>query len=208
MKSLDNSDRDKKKTRLAGSAGPGTDGSGSAQARPSIKARDLMSTTFMRIGGGHSLRETIGILFEPAGPIQTQAPPDVARTLVVVEPDGTFSGLLTPRYLMLALFRGWQPDEAVLKDDQRLSDILLTRGSERLKMSVAEAMNREAPVIHPDDGMLKMLKLAGEKRLECLPVVNPENGNAIGIVSMNTLFRALADISLTAETEGIRLDDG
>ncbi len=123
--------------------------------------------------------------------------------LIVVNGDGTFAGVLTPMALYRALLR-----KVRLNDIPALgNDPFLEKMREQLNMPVSEAMVREVPRAYPDDGLCSLMRInidRCEPRIEFTPVL--ENDSVIGIVYVTEIFHAAASLTLTPDTEGIRLD--
>jgi CBS domain-containing protein len=155
-----------------------------------IVARDLMKRVFLRLGAGHTLNEALGILLDPQN--REKGP----RILIVLNPDGGFAGTLTTRYLLKALLPVWVTDEGEAADTAAFEQRLLLAMRDKLGMRVGEAINRNIPVVGPDERLPKIVKIMQERRLDCLPVI--ENDRVIGVIHITDLFNAAAGLALSS----------
>jgi CBS domain-containing protein len=166
-----------------------------------IAARDLMTLTFLRLGSGHTLREALGILLDP------QAPESAPRVLIVLNPDGTFAGTLSTRFLLRALVPEWveREDESPeketpggnpLEEEADYGKRLLHSMQERLNLKVGQAMNPDVPTVGPGECLPRLIELIHTKRLDCLPVL--DNGRVVGVVYVADIFNAAAQLALQA----------
>lgn len=71
------------------------------------------------------------------------------------------------------------------------------------KLTVAEIMSREVIIAHPEMTIENAVRLAQEKRVGCLPVV--ENGQVVGILTTNDFFYFLINPILGIGEKGSRL---
>lgn len=179
-------------------------------------ARDLMTLTFLRLGSGHTLREALGILLDP------QAPESAPRVLIVLNPDGTFAGTLSTRFLLRALVPEWveredvSPEEGAPgrgmygkgtsgnkplgttppEEEADYGERLLHSMQERLNIKVGQAMNPHVPTVAPGECLPRLIELIHTKRLDCLPVL--DNGRVVGVVYVASIFNAAAQLALQA----------
>ena len=123
-----------------------------------------MSTSFRSLPADRALREAICILLDMR--TETKGTPN----LVVTETDGSFAGLLTPRSLLQALLKSWQPDESLRRDEAWLAHSLLQLVRGRLDTAIGELMIRDLPRAQPGDRLLRLVELISDRRLECVPV--------------------------------------
>ena len=158
-----------------------------------VTAQDLMKPTFMRLGAVHTLREAMGILLEP------QARHNEPRTLIILNPDGSFAGLLTTRHLLKALLEEWAADHGDAPNDERLEQELPVVLEKRLTLHVTEAMHRDAPVVSPQERLPRLMELMRDKRLDCVPVV--EKDHVVGVVYLSDVFNAAAQLALAGQSD-------
>jgi CBS domain-containing protein len=158
-----------------------------------IVARDLLKGSFLRLGAGHTLREALGILLDP----QTQR--EAPRTLIVLNPDGSFAGLLTTRALLRALAPEWIFDDAAGANPSGIETRLLATIPARLDVTVGEAMIRDVPAVRPDDRLPQLIGYLTGRRLECLPVI--ENDRVLGVIHLTDVFNAAGGLALAAQSD-------
>jgi predicted transcriptional regulator len=157
-----------------------------------ICARDLMKTSFLRVGTNHTLREALAILLSPSS--RNEGP----RIFVILKPDGTFAGTLSLRYLLKALVPDWAFDDVELTDPKAFEEKLLAAMPERLDRTVSEAMKQDQSFATPPDRLPKLIQLMQSRELHCLPVL--EKDRVAGILYLNDVFRAAAHLALTAQS--------
>jgi CBS domain-containing protein len=157
-----------------------------------LTARALMRVSFLRLGSQHTLREALGILLDP------QARREDPKVLIILNGDGSFAGLLSPKDLLRAALpdsaHGPEPS-ARPTGDQNL--LVLLR--DKLSCPVSQAMNREVPVASPDDRLPRLIERMYPQRLECIPVV--EKGRILGLVHLTDVFNEAARLALASHTE-------
>jgi CBS domain-containing protein len=158
-----------------------------------IRARDLMRSSFLRLGAGHTLREALSILLDH------QAREEGPRVLIVLSPDAGFAGMLTTRYMLRALVPDWVREETDFEDNLAFEKRLLDSMEEKLEMRVTEAMNRDVPTATPEDRLPRLIERMQDKRLDCLPVV--EHGRVVGVIYLTDVFNAAARLALAAQTD-------
>ncbi|NQU44389.1 CBS domain-containing protein [bacterium] len=154
-------------------------------------ARDLMKLSFLRLGAGHTLHEALGILLDP------QAREHGPRVLIVLNPDGSFAGVLTTRYLLKALLPEWVSNENEQADSADFEQRLLAAIQDKLNLRVADAMNRDVPVASPQDRLPHLIDLMQERRLDSIPVL--DEGRVIGVIHITDVFNAAARLALSAQ---------
>lgn len=71
------------------------------------------------------------------------------------------------------------------------------------KLTVAEIMSKEVTIVNPEMTVENAVRLAQEKRVGCLPVV--ENGQVVGILTTNDFFYLLLNPILGIGEKGSRL---
>jgi CBS domain-containing protein len=153
-----------------------------------------MSTSFRSLPADRALREAICILLDMR--TETKGTPN----LVVTETDGSFAGLLTPRSLLQALLKSWQPDESLRRDEAWLAHSLLQLVRGRLDTAIGELMIRDLPRAQPGDRLLRLVELISDRRLECVPVVEDER--PVGVLLQADVFRAAAGLVLAPDEAG------
>lgn len=163
-----------------------------------IVARDLMTRTFEVIGDQSSLEEATERL------LATQGDHEAPNALVVTGAGGEYLGLLTARLLFRSLLSFWMPSRSVIQDPLQLDRELLSVARERAHVRVGDALIRGLPTVQADDRLLTVIAAACEARREFTPVL--ENGKAIGLIPIATVFQRAAALALTPDDEGIRLD--
>lgn len=152
------------------------------------RARDIMLAEFPTIHEEETLGDAIRRLVELA------ADAERPNVLVVVDADGRYEGILTARLLFQSLLGHWMSGSEEHADAQELYEALVSEQSER---KLGDVLLRGLPKAKPADGVLALMELGCEKRLEYLPVV--DNGTAVGIVPISRLFHAVANLTLTPE---------
>jgi len=163
-----------------------------------IVARHLMLENLVEIQADSELHKAMGKL------IELQDDPQIPTALIVIKADGLFEGVLTARLLFKSLLTLWMPGKAVREDVLLLEKELLSVVKERLQLRVQDTLVRGFPVAAPDDRLLTLIELGCDKRMEFIPVI--EDGRAIGLIPIASIFHATANLALTPEDEGIRMD--
>lgn len=151
-------------------------------------ARDVMSTSFLRLSGATPLRQVLPALTPTGNRIPA----------VVVEGDGgELLGVVTPRLLLRALFRGGIPERAP-GEERSAEERLLDRARERLDEPIRSLVSH-VPLAAPADPLVRLLRITKDESVECLLVA--EGGRVAGIVWLPDVFRAAAALALTPGVE-------
>jgi CBS-domain-containing membrane protein len=151
-----------------------------------ITARDIMSTAFVRLPATTPLRDVLP---------QLTARDGAARAVVVEGDGGEVLGLVTPRLLLRALFRGGVPERA--PDEERgAEDRLLDQARERLDDPI-RALASHVPLTASDDPLVRLLRVTKDETVDCFLVSG--GGRVEGLVWVADIFRAAAALSLTPE---------
>jgi len=156
-----------------------------------ITARDLMSLAFLRLGSGHSLREAVSILLNP------EAGAEGRRVLIVLNPDGSFAGTLTTRFMLRALLPEWADSAPESQDGPEFERRLHDAMQEKMELTVADAMNPNVPTVEYGERLPHLIEIMLEKRLDCMPVI--EAGRVVGVVYLTDVFVAAARLALAAQ---------
>lgn len=159
----------------------------------SITAANLMKQDFLRLGAGHSLHEALGILLDP------QAAKGGPRVLIILNPDGSFAGTLTVRYLLKALLPDWLPLEEQSGPPTDFEQRLFTAIQDKLHIKVAEAMHKGVPTASPADRLPTLIALMRDKKLDCLPVLDQDR--VVGVIHISDVFNAAAQLALSVQDE-------
>lgn len=160
-------------------------------------AQDLMTREFETVMVHQLLKDALNQLLTPHSQKQGQT------TLVVTNPDGSYAGLFSSHALLKALLAFWKPGRHALKDKQKLAIELNAVIKDQLDMKVSRVMMRGMPEAGPEGSLGHLLKLMGEDPVECIPVI--ENGKAIGLIYIKSLFGKISQIALTTKHQGINL---
>ncbi len=161
-----------------------------------VLAKDFMIRTFRRIAPDRPLGEAVDLLRDSV------AEEDGARVVAVIDGDGSFLGILTPRSVLGALVRDWRPESGSGGDPTRLEAGLLEAVRARLARPSREGILPDVPGFAPADRLLRLMKGMSDRRLEWAPVV--EEGRILGIIRLRDVFRVAASIALAPETENER----
>lgn len=117
-------------------------------------------------------------------------------TLPVVDARGRYRGL----FGILSLVSRLLPRAALLDDHAELTDLgfvhdsldtLKDRVASQLKEPVSMFMDRELPPLAPGDSVAEIL-LRLHRHRQDLPVIDPDSGRVLGIVTDRTVLSALA----------------
>ncbi len=114
------------------------------------------------------------------------------RTIVLTEDGDRFVGLLTPA----ALLRGIERTAPGAPVNAR-RDAFLARTARELRLADVR------PAV-PGERLPRWIELLTEQGLEAVPLV--QEGRAVGLVTVVDVFRTAADLALTPEDRGIRLE--
>lgn len=145
-----------------------------------LTAKDLMRGTYLRFGSAHTLRETLGVLLDPAGA------PRERPALVAVNPDGKYVGRITAREFIRAL------------ESTDIEDV------DPLDRTLGDCGGGMELTVRPDTTLGELARHAFDHPEEDFFVVL-DNQQVAGIVDVTDVFRAVADVVLTPDSAGIRL---
>ena len=159
-----------------------------------LEAKDLMRRSFLRLGSEHTLREALGIL------LATLKRPGGPRVLSILNPDGSFAGILTTRYLLKALVPDWVREDEAVPEEIEFEQHLLTTMRDKLDLQIQDAMNRDVSTVSPTDRLPLLIEKLRDKHAGCLPVL--ENERLVGIIYLTDVFNAAAGLALTSKDEG------
>ena len=152
---------------------------------------DLISPSYIRLGSGHTLRETLGIA------VAAMERDGSFPAMVILDSEGDVSGIVSP----LALLQGLCADEThvdgsfkeAVNEDHSARDFL-ERAQGRLQSSVFEAAIKDPPLLRAHDSIVDAIRKVVRAGLDFLPVA--EGRRAIGVVHTATLFRRVASMAL------------
>lgn len=161
-----------------------------------LRARDLMLASFQTVPTDQTLREAMNALIEAA------ADPRQATALVVVNADGSYRGLLTPRLLFRVLLSLWMPAIDGDRDEERLQVEMLDVVQDRFHLRVTDALMHGLAMARPDDRLVQLIDRVCATRMEFIPVV--DDNRAVGLVPVTAIFQAAATLALTPDQKGIR----
>ena len=158
----------------------------------SVTADTIMTNRFLRISTAHTLREAMGlILYGAERDMDTGA-------IVVIDQEGDYAGILTPRYVIRGLSKSAAEEENLNAEgfvdslDHHLSDKIDT------------VMDRDLPSLRRDSSFAEVVRLISSKKYECLPVL--DENRVVGLVYASDVFKMAANLALTPGQKGISLD--
>lgn len=136
-----------------------------------LNIAEIMTRNPEHIVATGSVQEAINKLFEL----------DV-RHLPVIDEHGELVGVLSDRDLR----EYSQPYEMQFEN--------LTSTTEREATPVSDIMQGDVISVHPEDDVTELIELMIDQKIGAVPVVDPLDGNLIGIVSYIDILRAAADL--------------
>jgi acetoin utilization protein AcuB len=136
-----------------------------------LNVGELMTRNPEHIVTTGSVQEAINKLFEL----------DV-RHLPVVDEQGELVGVLSDRDLR----EYSQPYEMQFEN--------LTSTSEREATPVSDIMQGDVISAHPEDDVTDIIDMMIDQKIGAVPIVDPLDGNLVGIVSYIDILRAAADL--------------
>ena len=158
----------------------------------SINAESIMTNRFLRISTAQTLREAMGlILYGEERNMDTGA-------IVVIDQEGDYAGILTPRYVVRGLSK-----TAALEENLNAEGFVDSLEN-HLSDKIDTVMDRELPVLKKDSRFAEIVRLISMQKFECLPVV--EEKRVVGLVYASDVFKTAANLALTHGQEGINLD--
>jgi CBS domain-containing protein len=143
-----------------------------------MKISDVMSATYARIAPGASLRDAA-----------REFSATMASDLMVVDPNGSFMGVLSEGDLIRAALPRY---EEILRDGGSLSDafeMFIDRGQELALKPIDPHVIKDALTVSPDDPLLKAASTMTMKQIRRLPVVR--GGQLLGTISRADICRAV-----------------
>lgn len=161
------------------------------------EARHLMTTTFPTVVATATVREALRPMLVPA------TGGDDLAAVVVVDEDGRYVGLLTPRLAVKGALALWMPDpiddEHDAGGDRGLTAVLAARLDEPVRAVLVHGV----PTVAPGDRLVRVIDTIARRRFDSLAVV--EDGRPVGVVTIARVFEAASDLALTPGDEGIDL---
>ena len=156
------------------------------------RAKDIMTSRFLRISTQHSIGEALGLLL-----YGEQKKMDTGA-IVVIDVEGDFAGLLTPGCILRGLGESADPDV------QTTGENFIGAVNARLSQSIESAMRKDLVTVGRDTPLSRLIYMMGMGDMECLPVM--EENRVVGLIYVTDLFRATANLALTPGSEGIFLN--
>ena len=156
---------------------------------------ELIRPSYIRLGSGHTLHETLGIAVASIEREGTFPP------MVVLDEEGDVSGIVSP----IALLRGLCMEGMPLGSNPGPSADtmeLLERAHNRLQASVDEATIKDPPLLRESESIVEATRKIVRARLDFLPVA--EGRRATGVVHAADIFRKLASIALDEPVDSDR----
>ncbi len=151
-------------------------------------AKTFATAKFVRIGGGHSAAEAVGIAFDPAASTLREI------VIAVLDGEGEFVGLIEPRDILDRL--GAELSSAENDSDTQVSAI--RRG---LAVTVAELIRPGVPRVEADDSLAVLLEKAARTEAAYLPLF--EKGVFAGVIPVTAIFDAICQLALSGRTGDI-----
>jgi CBS domain-containing protein len=165
--------------------------------RKVITAGDLLKSSYHTIAPDRRVADAIGLMLD------ARADGCGAETLLVIDEGGAFRGLLTTRQLFQSLLSRWLPEGADatpqdLDDRQAIEERLADEGREYLMLEVGQLRKEDV------EPLARMMRSFARQQLQSIPVV--EAGRVLGVVLVVDVYETVAQLAITPEDEGIRLD--
>jgi len=157
-----------------------------------MNADQIMTNRFLRISTAHTLREAMGlILYGEERGMDTGA-------IVVIDQEGDYAGILTPRYVIRGL-AAFEDVGETLNADKFVEGV-----EDRLSDKIDSAMDKELPSLKLESSFSQIVHLISAQKYECLPVL--EEKRVVGLVYASDVFKTAANLALTSDQGGIALD--
>lgn len=161
------------------------------------RARDLMSERFLVV------LET-GTVGDVARAFSRGSPGTRPGVAFATDTQGRLVGMLTPAFLLRAILSVWAPRRFSIRTDLAATEEdLAALVRDRFALPIHDIMLRGMAEVEPDDPLSRLLRLSGEDRADCFPVV--DNGTPVGAVYVNDVALAAAQLALRPEDQGIAL---
>ena len=153
--------------------------------------RDLTRASYIRLGSGHTLRETLGIA------VAALERRDAFPPMVVLDEEGDVFGIVTP----LALLQGLcgddtDPDRSVgeIFEGEGRGEDFLERAQGRLQTRILQVAVKDTPLLDARHSIVDAARKVADAGLDFLPVT--EGRRAIGVVHAADLFGWVASLAL------------
>ena len=158
----------------------------------SVTAESIMTNRFLRISTAHTLREAMGlILYGEERNMDTGA-------IVVIDQEGEYAGILTPRYVIRGL------SKSAAADENQNTEEFVESLDRHLSDKIDTVMDRDLPSLRRDSHFSEVVRLISSQKYECLPVL--DESRVVGLVYASDVFKTAANLALTPGQKGISLD--
>ncbi len=145
---------------------------------------ELISTKFVRIGESHTVAEVVGVVFDPESSSLREI------VVVVLGPDGAYSGLIEPRDILESLCT----ELSAAGDDAAEQVGALRRG---LAVSLSDIARRNIPAAKPTDNLATLLSIASRTDTASIPVFDKRQ--FLGVVTVTSVFDAVCKLTVAMD---------
>jgi CBS domain-containing protein len=152
------------------------------------RLRDIMLRRYLRLGEEHTIAEVMGFLSD------AHFKKDGLPYLVVIRRDGKLAGMLPPK----AIFRALAPEAGSASGSAK--DFLASSAA-RLPVTVGEIMDRDTPVLSPEDSLEKAYRCIRETATDVIALV--EDNRVVGLVTARILFETASRLTVGSLSGGV-----
>jgi len=153
-----------------------------------IRANQLATAKFVRIGSGHSTAEAVGIAFDPTASTLREI------VIVVLDNEGNVLGLVEPRDILENL--GTELAQAGNESDTQITAI--RRG---LATPVVDLIRRDVPRAEANDTLAVLLSKSAQSEAAYLPMF--DGALFVGVIPVTAIFDAICQLTLSGRTGDI-----
>lgn len=159
-----------------------------ANSTEPTRLREVMLRRYLRLGEDHTIAEIMGFLSD------AHFKKDGLPYLVVLRRDGTLAGMLPPK----AIFRVLTPETDSASGN---AEEFLTAAAARLSVTVGEIMDRDTPVLSPEDSLEKAYRCIRETATDVIALV--EDNRVVGLVTARILFETASRLTVGSLSGGV-----
>lgn len=144
-----------------------------------MKVKDIMCKKVVTVSPDTSIKEVSKIVFSKK-----------IQALPVVDKNGKMLGIVAESDILARLYPSQKEFVEDFVNASNFDD--MEDGMKGvLKLSVKDIMNRSAVLAYPDDPLMKAASKMMVRRVGRLPVIDPETGKLLGVISKGDVIRAI-----------------
>mgnify|MGYP001035663714 CR=1 FL=1 len=160
----------------------------SRESRTPTLLREIMLRRYLRLGEEHTIAEIMGFLSDP------HFKQDGLPYLVVIRRNGTLAGMLPPKAILRVLAPGAASASGNAAD-------FLAAAAGKLSVTAGEIMDRDTPVLSPDDSLEAAYRCIRKTATDVIALVEEER--VVGLVTARILFETASRLTVGSLSGGV-----